>query len=182
MKKLGLAVAILGLLVGATSLPAKASTYDVTFTGSVFDVFANINVDSGNNVTSMSGTVVGVNGAPISMSLVPLNTQPAWIYDNKFNAAGNPYFSNPGILFTAGTWIYNLYSATIGSSVVYYLSTYNPDGVNYNPGDLGTLRVSQTPIPAPFLLLGSVLAAGGLILRRRRQNNSSTALTGSFAA
>jgi hypothetical protein len=181
MKKMGFLAAILGLLVGATSLPAKASTYDVTFTGSVFDVFANINVNSG-NVTSMSGMVVGVNGAPISLNLVPLNTQPAWIYDNKFNATGNPFFSNPGILFTAGSWIYNLYSATVGSSVVYYLSTFNPDGINYNPGDLGTLSVSQTPIPAPILLLGSVLAAGGLILRRRKQNNRSTALAGSLAA
>jgi hypothetical protein len=181
MKKLGLVVAILGLLVDATSVPATASTYDVTFTGQVFDVLADISVTN-NNVVSMSGTVVGPNGSSIDAALVPLGTQSAWIYDNQFNGAGNPYVSNPGILFSAGGWIYNLYSVGTGFSTAYYLSTYNPNGVYYNPGDLGSLTVSQTPIPAPFVLLGSVLAAGGFILRRRKQNTRSDALTASFAA
>lgn len=180
MKRFGLVVAIVGLLVEATSLPAEASTYDVTFNGNVFDVLADINVASNNNVLSMTGTVVGPNGASIS-GLTPLGTQSAWIYDNKFNGAGNPYVSNPGILFSAGSWIYNLYSVGTGVSTVYYLSTYNPNGASYNPGDLGKLTVSQTPIPAPFVLLGTVLVAGGFILRRRKQNGYA-ALTGSFAA
>jgi hypothetical protein len=181
MKKLGLVVALLGLFMGAAALPVKASTYDVTFTGHVFDVVADITVGSGNNVLSMAGTVTGLNGSSI-IGLVPLGTQPAWIYDNKFNGAGNPYVSNPGILFTAGMWIYNLYSVGTGPLTVYYLSTFNPDGINYNPGDLGKLTVAQTPIPAAFILLGSVLAACGFILRRRTQNNRDASLTGSFAA
>jgi hypothetical protein len=81
-------------------------------------------------------------------------------------------------------WIYNLYSVGTGPLTVYYLSTFNPDGINYNPGDLGKLTVAQTPIPATFILLGSVLAACacGFILRRRTQNNRDASLTGSFAA
>ncbi len=170
MKKLDFLVAILGLLVGATSLPAKASTYDVTFTGKIFDVFADITVGTGNIVSSMTGSVVGINGASFSGPPVALGTQPAWIYDNQFNAAGNPYVSNPGILFSAGAWIYNLYSVGTGPSTVYYLSTFNPNGGSYNPGDLGKLTVSQTPIPAALPMF--ITALGGLwfVVRRRNKN------------
>ena len=113
MKMLGFAASVLGLVLCAT-LPAKASTYDVTFIGKVFDVVADINVGSNNNVLSITGAVAGPNGSSIT-GLEPLGTQSAWIYDNQFNAAGNPYVSNPGILFSAGTWIYNLYSVGTGA-------------------------------------------------------------------
>jgi hypothetical protein len=178
VRKIGLAAAFLGVLI-AVAPPAKASTYDVTFTGHVFDVVADITVGGvggSNNVTLMTGTVSGPNGTSI-VGLVPLGTQSAWTYDNMFNGLGNPYVSNPGILFTAGAWIYNLYSVGTGSSVAYYLSTYNPNGIYYNPGDLGTLSVAQTPIPAPVFLLGSVLAAGCFFLRRRRQKYGDVPLS-----
>lgn len=165
MKMLGCAASVLGLVLCAT-LPAKASTYDVTFTGKVFDVVADITVGSNNAVSMMTGTVVGPNGSSFSGAPVTLGTQPAWIYDNKFNAAGNPYVSNPGILFSAGGWIYNLYS--VGTA--YYLSTYNPTGVNYNPGDLGTLTVSQTPLPAALPMFLTALGGLWFVLRRRNKN------------
>lgn len=173
MKMTGFTAAFLGLVLCAT-LPAKASTYDVTFTGKVFDVVADINVAS-NNVLSMTGTVVGPNGSSIT-GLVPLGTQPAWTYDNQFNGAGNPYVSNPGILFSAGAWIYNLYSVGTGLSTVYYLSTYNPNGVSYNPGDLGKLTVSQTPLPAALPMFLTALGGLWFVLRRRNKNATDPGL------
>ena len=80
----------------------------------------------------------------------------------------SPYVSNGGILFTAGAWIYNLYSVD-GPS--YFLSTFNPDGSHYNPGDPGSLTVAQTPLPGALWLFGSALAGfWGLIVRRRRSS------------
>jgi hypothetical protein len=103
---------------------ANASTYDVHFVGSFFDVFVELQVDNLNNVTGISGTVSGAfAGSPDAVTgLVPLNSTPNWIYDNKFFASA-PYVDNGGILFNAGSFAYNLYSS--GSS--YYLSTFNPD-------------------------------------------------------
>ena len=167
MRFLGITGTVLGLILCAT-LPAKASTYDVTFTGAVFKVVADINVASNSNVLSMTGTVSGPNGSSIS-GLEPLGTQPAWIYDNNFNGAGNPYVSNPGILFSAGAWIYNLYSVVTGPSTVYYLSTYNPTGVSYNPGDLGKLTVSQTPLPPALPMFLTALGGLWFVLRRRNK-------------
>jgi hypothetical protein len=158
-----LSAAVMAIAV-SLSVPAKAATYNATFDGSVFDVFAQITTDGLNNVTAITGTVTGPNGASIS-GLVPLvPTNPSWIYDNQFSAL-SPYVSNPGILFTAGAWIYNLYSSGPG----YFLSTFNPDGSNYNPGDPGSLRVAQTPLPGALWLFGSALAGfWGFIARRRR--------------
>ena len=159
MKKLFLIVTALMTLL---SLPASASTYSATFT-SFFDVFADITVDGGNNVTAISGTVIGPGGGTITN----LASNSSWSFDQKFDGAGNPYVSNGGILFAAGAYLYNLYSTGSGP-FTYLLSTNNPNGV-YDPGQVGLLDVSQTPIPAPFLLLASVLAIGGLLFRSRRQ-------------
>jgi hypothetical protein len=146
------------------SVPAKAATYSASFNGAVFDVFAQITTDGLDNVTAITGTVAGVNGGSIG-GLAPLGN-PSWIYDNKFTAL-SPHVSNGGILFSAGAFLYNLYS----SGPNYYLSTFNPDGSNYNPGDLGTLAVAQTPLPGALWLFGSALAAfWGFVARRRRRS------------
>ncbi len=94
----------------------------------------------------------------------------------QFNAAGNPYVSNPGILFSAGAWIYNLYSVGTGLSTVYYLSTYNPTGVSYNPGDLGKLSVSQTPLPGSLPLFLTALGGIWFVLRRKNKNATDAGL------
>ena len=151
------------MLVIALSASAKAATYNATFDGSVFDVFAQITTDDLNNVTAITGTVTGPDGASISGLVGPGN--PNWIYDNQFSAI-SPYVSNGGILFSAGAWLYNLYSVD-GPS--YFLSTFNPDDSNFIPGDPGSLRVAQTPLPGALWLFGSALAGlWGFMARRRR--------------
>ena len=47
------------------SVPAKAATYSASFNGTFFDVFAQITTDGLDNVTVITGTVVGVNGGSI---------------------------------------------------------------------------------------------------------------------
>jgi hypothetical protein len=141
--------------------PAQASTYTADFTGSFFDVFATITTDAGDNVITITGNVTGPNGGSIS-GLEPLGN-PSWNYDNLFTGT-DPHVTNGGILFLANGFDYNLYSDVGGI----FLSTFNPNGSLYNPGDVGTLDVTQTPLPAAGLLFGSTIA-GAFLLRRRKK-------------
>jgi hypothetical protein len=156
------------------SVPAKAATFSVSFDGAVFDVFAQITVDGSDNVTAISGNVVGVNGGSIS-GLAPLGN-PLWIYDNKFFAS-SPYVNNGGILFSVGAFLYNLYS----DGPTYFLSTPNPDGSNYNPGDRGTLAVAETPLPGAIWLFGTALAGLGSLFSRRRRSSAQRLSAPSYA-
>jgi hypothetical protein len=153
------------IVVIALSAPAKAATFSVSFDGSVFDVSAQITTDGLNNVTAITGNVVGPNGASIT-GLEPLGNID-WIYDNQFFGS-SPYVSDKGILFQAGAWLYNLYS-DVGP--IWFLSTLNPDESHYFPGDMGTLAVAQTPLPGALWLFGSALAALWGFARRRRKSS-----------
>jgi hypothetical protein len=154
--------AAVGALALSLSVPARAATYVASFDGSVFDVSAQITTDGSDNITAISGAVAGINGGPIS-GLEPLGN-PDWLYDNKFFSSG-PHVSDLGILFNAGLFLYNLYF----EDSAYLLSTFNPDGSLWDPGDPGTLSVAQTPLPGAIWLFGSALAGlTGLIARRRR--------------
>ena len=148
--------------VVAVAMPAKASNYSVAFDGSTFDVNAAVQTDAFDYVMTIAGTVTGPNGAAIT-GLTP-GSNPSWNYDNQLFAT-TPYVSNGGILFSAGAWIYNLYEW----SGAYYLSTYNPDGTLYNPGDVGTLTVTAVPLPAAAWLFGSALLGLGWARRSRQQ-------------
>jgi hypothetical protein len=150
--------------LACAALPAQASTYTADFTGSFFDVFATITTDAGDNVIAITGNVTGPNGGSIS-GLEPLGNS-LWIYDNMFTSA-DPHVSNPGILFLANGFDYNLYSVGSGP-FSFFLSTFNPDGSLYNPGDAGTLDVTQTPLPAAGLLFGSTIVGASLLRRRRK--------------
>jgi PEP-CTERM motif-containing protein len=162
-KLFALAAALLFAVGGSR---ANASTYDVHFVGSFFDVLLQLQVDNLNNVTGISGTVSGAfAGSPDAVTgLVPLNSNGNWIYDNQFFAAA-PYVSNGGILFDTGSFAYNLYS--IGPS--YYLSTFNPDNSFFIPGDFGTLQVAAVPEPATWAMMIVGFAGIGYLAYRRRQ-------------
>jgi len=163
------------IILALTGHRASAGTYDVNFAGSFFDVFVELQVDPSSNVTLINGTVSGAFlGSPATVSgLEPLNTQPQWIYDNQFNGSGNPYVSNPGILFLAGGFDYNLYSVASGPSFLYYLSTFNPNGTLYNPGDPGTLQVTAVPEPSTWAMMILGFAGVGFMAYRRRYRSLS---------
>jgi len=171
---------IVAVFLGAP--PAKAATYDVTFTGSSFDVFAVITtantLDSlgGYDITGISGTVTGPTGGAIT-NLIFNPSQPyqgtyydpktglGWYYDNVLFAGSTIPFDNNGPLFDFGNGIVgNIYSA--GST--FYFSVTNPSSL-YNPGDVGTVAVSETPLPAALPLFASGLGALGLLGWRSRR-------------
>lgn len=179
-----LAAAVLGLgLLG--SAPARASTWDVTFDGTNFDVSAvlttanSLDALGGYDITAITGTVTastaGVTGGAIT-GLVGNSVQPSqstyydsgglgWYYDNVLFTNGQPLFDNNGVLFnfvtSTGTDILaNLYS--VGSD--FYLSVDNPTSL-WSVGDPGTLQASdppETPIPATLPLFATGLAMAGL--------------------
>jgi hypothetical protein len=174
------------------AVPASANTYDVIFDGANFDVNALITTQStldslgGYNITNIQGSVTalnaGVSGGTITglaPSPLPSGTPPAqgtyydsgglgWYYDDVLFTNGNPAFDNNGPLFSfqtnAGTVLANLYS--VGSQ--FYLSVDNPTGL-WNPGDLGTLQVSATPVPAALPLFATALGVVGLLFWRSKR-------------
>lgn len=175
-----------GVLLAA--LPAKAGTYDVTFTGSSFDVSAVITtantLDSagGYDILNITGMVTGPVGGTINSLIANpgqpsrgtyyVNSSTGWYYDNVLFTSG-PAFDNNGPLFSFGTGIVaNLYS--VGST--FYLSLSQPSGY-WNPGDSGSLTVAQTPLPAALPLFASGLGAMGLFGWRRKRKKAAAMAT-----
>lgn len=165
---------------GDFTSPAKANTYDVTFTGSNFDLSAVITTSNtldalgGYDIMAIAGSVTGLTSGTTSGSITGLISNPGqpyqgtyyagsygWNYDNVLFPTSVP-FDNNGVLFSFGTDIIaNLYS--VGS--LFYLSVDNPTSL-FDPGDLGTLSVSDppaTPLPATLPLFATGLAAMGLL-------------------
>lgn len=161
----GIAAAALAAIVFTT--PTQAATYSIVFDGAAFDMSALISTDALNNVTGISGSVTGPQGAGSINNLVPVVSpfQGTWIYDNLFTALA-PHVTNGGVLFqTLGGVVFNLYSTTTS----FFLSVGNPQGIYYNPGDLGTLQVSEIPLPAALPLLAAALGGLGLLGRSRKR-------------
>ncbi len=160
--------------------PAVANTYDLTFTGSAFDVSALITTSSaldtagGYDVTNISGTVTGPTSGPIAL-LIP-NPDPSnqatfysgsygWNYDNVLFAGATPVDNN-GILFSFGSGILaNIYS--VDSTI--YLSVDDPSQY-WDPGDVGSLQVSPAPIPGTLLLFATGLGLVGWVGWRRQRH------------
>ena len=148
----------------------------MTFIGSNLDLSAVITTANsldalgGYDITGISGTVTGLSSGAIT-GLVSNPNQPnqgtyyagsyGWNYDNVLFLGSVP-FDNNGILFSFGTDIVaNLYS--VGS--LFYLSVDNPSSF-WNPGDVGTLSVSDppaTPVPAALPLFATGLGLVGLL-------------------
>jgi PEP-CTERM motif len=152
------------------SAPAKASLYEITFTGGAFTLDAFADIDISNNVTSFTGTVTGPGLSPTTVisGLEAPGSNPLFAgIDNKFDPAGAPFVSNGGIDFTAGAFAYNLYSTGSGP-FAYFLSTENPDGTFYNPGDPGVISVAAVPEPSTWAMMILGFAGIGFMAYRRK--------------
>jgi hypothetical protein len=171
--------------------PAKANSYSFDFTsspgsGPAYNIDGSITTGSalGNGyfeITGISGTIIGpsgissITGLAESLYATPpsylTSSNGLWYFDNAFNPA-TPYIAYGGPYFTSSTGaLYDLYF----SSGLTYLSTNDPNGV-YNPGVVGDLSVTQTPLPATWsMLVGGLLALGIFVQRQRKSDPSLSA-------
>jgi hypothetical protein len=190
--RLGLAT-FLGLALVLFSSHAKALvvpfTFDTTF-GPPHSIFGTLTVDNsfvnavgGYDILSITGTVTGLGGAAI-VGLIPNPNQPfpfnngTWIYDNVGFPA-MPHLDNPGVLFTAGLYTYNIYTVSVDNAFTYYLSSNNPDGI-YNPGQPGTLFADNNPVTGvPELSTWAMMLLGfaglGFVAYRRTKSGLARA-------
>jgi hypothetical protein len=144
------------LSCGATTIAfnLETATFDVTGQAVVSD---SLNAVGGYDVESISGSVAGPGGGPIT-GLIPNPSRPyaydngTWIFDNVAYSSA-PRLDNPGILFAANGYDYNIYTA--GST--YYLSTNNPSGL-YNPGEV--VLSGSDPAAVPETSTWAMLALG----------------------
>jgi hypothetical protein len=173
MKTLKMSRLLFGLFLSVTG-SAEASTLDyaVTFSGPGFSGSGNIIVDSISDIVQ-AVTVNGVNVQVIAPN-GGLYTQPStglqWTYDDLFFKSGTP-FDNAGLLLTFNNVIANLYS--IGTQL--YLSLSN--SADYNPGELISLTVSQTPLPPGLpLFLTAIIGLWFLLGRKKKSSGAQVAM------
>ncbi len=172
-------------LLSALSGQVRAATYDVTFTGSVYDLnvvvttAGDINAPSGSLITGvLGGTLTGPGGGAIT-GIIPTTTSngvstyyapsgQGWYYDNLLFGGSTVVDSVGGPLFQAGTFAANLYA---GGPSGFYLSVDAPGNTGglWNPGDAGTASVSAVPLPGGLSLFGAGLVALGAISWKKKK-------------
>jgi len=175
-------VSLAGLL--AFAVPARAGVYELTFTGTNFDVTAWFTTDASNDILSIIGNVFPETpltagfGGSISGLITQAGTPPGegtyngtWNYDDVYNTSNNPSFDNNGVLFAFDSGnIGNIYSVPgVPGSNTYYLSVNSPASL-YNPGDAGTLSVSAVPELSTWAMMVLGLAGLGFTGYRRTTN------------
>jgi hypothetical protein len=106
----------------------------------------------GFDVTGITGSVLGPNGAMIgglvdnpSHSTGSISPDGVWIYDNILYAGGGTLVDYGGMLFTSNNYEYNIFY----DAGHYLLETLNPQGV-LNPGEAGSFTISAVPADHPI--------------------------------
>jgi hypothetical protein len=106
----------------------------------------------GFDVTGITGSVVGPNGATInglidnpSHSTGSISPDGVWIYDNILYADSSTLVDYGGVLFTSNNYEYNIFY----DAGQYVLETLNPQGV-LNPGEAGSFTISPVPADNPI--------------------------------
>ena len=178
-----LGFAVLTIMTGSVMLaaaPAKASTmdYNFSFTGALGDNITGSFAANGVNIDPLSfvGLASGPNANGSINGLItspdPFYASPSqgWTFSNTTD--GNA-FTGDGVLFQIGAGNYgNIYD----SAGITYLSLFTPDTL-WNPGEIGRLDISATPIPEPAGLFASGLALliGVTYLRKKKQGAGMSA-------
>ena len=106
----------------------------------------------GFDITGITGSVVGPDGATIS-NLVDnpshatgsISPDGIWIYDNILYASSSPLVDYGGVLFNSNSYEYNIFY----DNGQYLLETLNPHGV-LSPSEAGTFTISAVPSDHPI--------------------------------
>ncbi len=111
----------------------------------------------GFDVTGITGSVVGPNGAVISglidnpsHSTGSISPDGVWIYDNILYAGGSALVDYGGVLFTSNNYEYNIFY----DAGHYLLETLNPQGI-LNPGEAGSFTISEVPADHPITVIAT---------------------------
>jgi hypothetical protein len=111
----------------------------------------------GFDVTGITGSVVGPNGAVISglvdnpsHSTGSISPDGVWIYDNILYAGGSTLVDYGGVLFTSNNYEYNIFY----DAGQYLLETLNPQGI-LNPGEAGSFTISEVPADHPITVIAT---------------------------
>lgn len=184
MRKPGLRCALIAA-VGLVSVSANAATYDFDFStaDSLFTATGSITTANtldavgGYDVLSMSGTLSGPGGGTVTLVLNPSQPFPTYTadfgYDNVYFPSAAAEVDLTGILFSAGSYDYNLYS--YGST--YYLLSDNPAGI-YVYGEPITFRdpiqtAANAPEPSTWAMMLLGFVGLGFAARRRARRSKS---------
>jgi PEP-CTERM motif len=167
LKTLFTAIGALTAVTLAPSFDASARTFDFTYADGVETLDGQFSIDAQNEVTAMSGSIVGpiddtIFNVYASASFPGNATSPdgLFYYNNVFYPGSDPAFDNSGVLFTSignasGYW--NLFSYGPGN---YTLWESKGGGWAYEGGQ-GTLTLSA-PEPSTWAMM--LLGLAGLTL------------------
>jgi Putative Ig domain len=113
---------------------------------------SSLDTAGGFDVTGITGSVLGPNGAMIgglidnpSHSTGSISPDGVWIYDNILYADHSTLVDYGGVLFTSNNYEYNIFY----DAGHYLLETLNPQGV-LNPGEAGSFTISAVPADHPI--------------------------------
>jgi hypothetical protein len=167
-----------GALFLAGSCSAQAELFDVTFTGSIFGVSAEVSTNDTTNVISsiLTGTITGPTIGSLALVLDAPGSNLSFTNDNVL-VGTTPFVTGAGILFDAGGATYNLYSVGTGPYSYFLFSSNSPDATDFNFGDPGTLVVSDegpspiTAVPEPSTWLMLILGFCGVGFMSYRRKN-----------
>ncbi len=181
MKKLVL-IAMLAATTAATPAFAGNFYFDVDFTSDTDSTVANLVLKTSDTLNAVgdydvTGIAGNVNGVAVT-GLVANPDQPNYSlwggifsFDDRFNPAGNPFLTNPGVLFTLQDGhVDNLYSiGATGPDNYQLIPSLNNQ---YEPTVTGNISVRQISSPAPepaswAMMLGGFGAIGGALRRRQ---------------
>jgi hypothetical protein len=171
-----------GIFLFAGLLPARADVYTVLFTGTDFTVNATVTTDPTNVfATSITGQV---NSATIGTSAITALEpgSPSLLgpqgNDNALSATGQ-LVTNNGLAFDEGLFVYDLYSTGSGPFSYFLVAdNLNPDASNFDPGDLGSLTVTDQGLsPGPtvpesstwLMMILGFCGIGYMTCRRKRK-------------
>jgi hypothetical protein len=150
MKKLQLAIMAVVLIM---AVQARASWYDITFTGGGSAANGQIDVVGGVAISGFLDITAGGNSG--TYALTPgSGSNGQFIWDNLVNPANVPFVDNAGLYFTGGGIQVNLFSTT-GYGYGYSLYGYPPAWVPQV--DNGTATISLAAVPEPTTMIAGAL-------------------------